>query len=127
MPPRRSRRAQTFPLTVSAVDDSNIALRVVIVVLGVLLLGAAFYYSAHHRGSGSAATARNRRRAAPRRTSIEVVRDAGYDHAALEQQMPLDDQRGLSVQDLVTSVVQWAKTWPGEPKPKNIITSFKED
>jgi hypothetical protein len=52
MPPRRSRRAQTFPLTVSAVDDGNIALRVVIVVLGVLLLGAAFYYSAHHREVG---------------------------------------------------------------------------
>jgi hypothetical protein len=35
---------------VSAVDDGNIALRVVIVVLGVLLLGVAFYYLAHPWG-----------------------------------------------------------------------------
>jgi hypothetical protein len=32
---------------VSAVDDGNFALRVVIAVLGVLLLGVAFYYLAH--------------------------------------------------------------------------------
>jgi hypothetical protein len=35
---------------VSAVDDGNIALRVVIVVLGVLLLGMAFYYLEHPWG-----------------------------------------------------------------------------